>query len=276
MGGIPRVRPEEQLLHDRDWEAPRRRRSAARRAGHPAFFLGTARSTCSADHHGVLASGVVHWTASDRGPWRARAGSRSPRTCSWPSGRRDVVVEGHALRRDDGIVPTGGTVDRCAVRAVAFGIGLLVNLILQLVVFKNSSPGTTRCSSSAGCPVQVGVLPSPPVRGDRRAVTEETLVRGALWGRGSTTSCIVRDSRPDVVDLRRSCTRTDGHLPLFCRACRRLRTDDHRRIGASMIGTPRQSHFGVRSCSSVPRLQLPAHEVACSQSNTFRIAVTGQ
>jgi membrane protease YdiL (CAAX protease family) len=187
MGGIP-VRPEEQFLHDRDWEG---QLAAARRGpmswGIPAFFLGYGTFyVLGLIITAVLASGAVHLDSiptEDRGALVLLALTPNlflglgPAVMSW--------WKGNGLRRDFGIVPTRRDLwigVLCGL--VAFGIGLLVNLILQLVVFKNSSPGNNAVQQlsglSGGKSVWLAIAALFVVIG--APLTEETLVRGALWG----------------------------------------------------------------------------------------------
>jgi membrane protease YdiL (CAAX protease family) len=187
MGAIP-VRPEERFLHDRDWEG---QLAAARRGpmswGIPAFFLGYGTFyVLGLIITAVLTSGVVRLDSvptGDRGAFVLLALTPNlflglaPAVLSW--------WKGNGLRRDFGIVPTRrdlwiGLV--CGL--VAFGIGLLVNLILQLVVFRNSGQGNNAVQQlsglSGGRTVWLAIAALFVVIG--APLTEETLVRGALWG----------------------------------------------------------------------------------------------
>ena len=187
MGGI-QIRPEEQLLHDRDWEG---QLAAARRGpmnwGIPAFFLGYGSFyVLGLIITAVVASGAVRL---DNVPTEGRGAlvllaltpnlflGLGPAVMSW--------WKGNGLRRDYGIVPTRRDLWiglLCGL--VAFGIGLLVNLILQLVVFKNSNPGNNAVQQlsglSGGKSVWLAIAALFVVIG--APLTEETLVRGALWG----------------------------------------------------------------------------------------------
>jgi hypothetical protein len=187
MGGI-QIRPEEQLLHDRDWEG---QLAAARRGpmswGIPAFFLGYGSFyVLGLIITAVLASGAVRL---DNVPTEGRGAlvllaltpnlflGLGPAVMSW--------WKGNGLRRDYGIVPTRRDLWiglLCGL--VAFGIGLLVNLVLQLVVFKNGNPGNNAVQQlsglSGGKSVWLAIAALFVVIG--APLTEETLVRGALWG----------------------------------------------------------------------------------------------
>ncbi len=187
MSGIP-IRPEEQFLHDRDWEG---QLAAAQRGpmnwGIPAFFLGYGSFyVLGLIITAVFASSAVHL---DNVPTEGRGAlvllalapnvflGLGPAVMSW--------WKGNGLRRDYGIVPTRRDLWiglLCGL--VAFGIGLLVNLMLQLLVFKNSNPGNNAVQQlsglSGGRSVWLAIAALFVVIG--APLTEETLVRGALWG----------------------------------------------------------------------------------------------
>ena len=187
MSGI-QVNPEEQVLHDRDWEG---QLVAAERGpmswGIPAFFLGYG----SFYVLGLIISGVVaslavrldNLPSADRGPLVLLALTPNlllglaPAVMSW--------WKGNGLRRDFGIVPTRRDVWiglLCGL--VAFGLGFVINLLLQTLVFKNATPGSNAVQQlsglSGGRTVWLAVAALFVVFG--APLTEEMLVRGALWG----------------------------------------------------------------------------------------------
>lgn len=187
MSGI-QVNPDEEVLNDRDWEG---QLAAARRGpmswGIPAFFLGYGSFyIASLIISAVVASLAVNLDnvpSADRGPLVLLALAPNvllgvaPAVLSW--------WKGHGLRRDFGIVPTRRDVWiglLCGL--VAFGLGLVINLLLQNLVFKNGTPGSNAVQQlsglSGGRTVWLAVAALYVVIG--APLMEETLVRGALWG----------------------------------------------------------------------------------------------
>ena len=178
----------ERYLHDRDWEG---QLAAAARGpmnwGIPAFFLGygsfyLAGLVITA----VFASIAVHLDSipsADRGPLVLLALAPNvllglgPAVMSW--------WKGQGLRRDYGIVPTKRDLWIGAVCGlVAFGLGLVINILLQTLVFKNGTSGNNAVQQLSGLSggrsgwlalAALFVVIGAPL-------TEELLVRGALWG----------------------------------------------------------------------------------------------
>jgi uncharacterized protein len=186
MGGIQVG--DERFLHERDWEG---QLAAAERGpmswGIPAFFLGygsfyVAGLIISA----VFASLAVHLDtipSADRGPLVLLALAPNlllglgPAVMSW--------WKGQGLRRDFGIVPTRRDLWIGALCGlVALGLGVLVNILLQNLVFKNSTPANNAVQQlsglSGGRSVWLAIAALFVVLG--APLTEEILVRGALWG----------------------------------------------------------------------------------------------
>lgn len=187
MAGI-QVGADERHLHDRDWEG---QLAAAARGpmswGIPAFFLG---------YGGFYLLGLVITGVS---------ASLAVRLDTLPSADRGALVllalapnvllglapaimswwRGQGLRRDFGIVPTRRDVWiglLCGL--VALGLGLLINILLQAFVFKSAAPGNNAVQQLAGLSggrsVWLALAALFVVVG--APLTEETLVRGALWG----------------------------------------------------------------------------------------------
>jgi membrane protease YdiL (CAAX protease family) len=188
MSGI-QINPEERVLHERDWEG--QLVGAARGPmnwGIPAYFLGYG----SFYVLGLIITGVVaslsvrldDLPSGDRGPLVLLALAPNvllglgPAVMSW--------WQGNGLRKDFGIVPTRRDVWiglLCGL--VAFGLGLVINLLLQAFVFKNPGNGTNNAVQqlsglSGGRTVWLALAALFVVFG--APLTEETLVRGALWG----------------------------------------------------------------------------------------------
>jgi uncharacterized protein len=179
---------DERFLHDRDWEG---QLAAAQRGpmswGIPAFFVGFGSFyLVSLIITGVFASIVINLDnaqSAGHGPLVLLALAPNlllglaPAVFSW--------WKGQGLRRDYGIVPTRRDVwigVLCGL--IALGIGLLVNLLLQGLVFRNQGEGQNAVQQLSGLSggrsgwlvlAAVFVVFGAPL-------SEELLVRGALWG----------------------------------------------------------------------------------------------
>ena len=187
MSGI-KVGDEERVLHERDWEG--QLVAAARGPMHwgiPAFFLGYGSFyLVGLVITAVFASIAVHLDtlpSADRGPLVLLALAPNvllgvgPAVMSW--------WKGQGLRRDFGIVPTRRDLWIGALCGlVALGLGLLINILLQNLVFKNSAGGGNAVQQlsglSGGRSVWLAIAALFVVFG--APLTEEILVRGALWG----------------------------------------------------------------------------------------------
>jgi hypothetical protein len=178
----------ERYLHERDWEG---QLAAATRGpmnwGIPAFFA----SYGSFYLVGLVISAVFasiavrldSIPAGDRGPLVLLALAPNvllglgPAVFSW--------WKGQGLRRDYGIVPTRRDLWIGALCGlVAFGLGLVINILLQAFVFKNGASGNNAVQQLSGLSggrsgwlafAALFVVIGAPL-------TEELLVRGALWG----------------------------------------------------------------------------------------------
>ena len=178
----------DRYLHERDWEG---QLAAAARGpmnwGIPAFFAGYGSFyLIGLVITGVFASIAVRLDtipAGDRGPLVLLALAPNvllglgPAVFSW--------WKGQGLRRDYGIVPTRRDLWIGALCGlVAFGLGLLINILLRAFVFKSDAPGNNAVQQlsglSGGRSVWLAFAALFVVIG--APLTEELLVRGALWG----------------------------------------------------------------------------------------------
>jgi CAAX protease family protein len=178
----------ERFLHERDWEG---QLAAAARGpmnwGIPAFFLGYGGFyLVGLVITGVFASIAVHLDSipsADRGPLVLLALAPNvllglgPAVFSW--------WKGQGPRRDYGIVPSRRDLWIGAVCGlVALGLGLVINILLQGFVFKNGGSGNNAVQQlsglSGGRSVWLAIAALFVVFG--APLTEELLVRGALWG----------------------------------------------------------------------------------------------
>ncbi|HEX4704966.1 MAG TPA: type II CAAX endopeptidase family protein [Pseudonocardiaceae bacterium] len=179
---------DERFLHDRDWEG---QLAAAQRGpmswGIPAFFVGFGSFyVVSLIITGVFSSLVIkldNAQSGGHGPLVLLALTPNvllglgPAVFSW--------WKGQGLRRDYGIVPTRRDLwigVLCGL--VALGVGLLVNLLLQGLVFKDQGVSNNAVQQlsglSGGRSAWLLVAALFVVLG--APLTEELLVRGALWG----------------------------------------------------------------------------------------------
>jgi uncharacterized protein len=179
---------DERFLHDRDWEG---QLAAATRGpmswGIPAFFAGYG----SFYLLGLVITAVFASVAVKLDD--AQSGGHGPLVLLVLApnvllGLGPAVVswwKGQGLRRDYGIVPTRRDLWIGALCGLtALGIGLLVNLLLQSLVFKNQGATNNAVQQlsglSGGRSVWLAIAALFVVLG--APLTEELLVRGALWG----------------------------------------------------------------------------------------------
>lgn len=179
---------DERFLHERDWEG--QLAAVARGPMHwgiPAFFVGYGSFYIT----GLIITGVFASLAvrldtipsADRGALVLLALAPNlllglgPAVMSW--------WKGQGLRRDFGIVPTRRDLWIGALCGlVALGLGVLVNILLRTLVFKNPTSGSDAVQQlsglSGGRSVWLALAALFVVFG--APLTEEILVRGALWG----------------------------------------------------------------------------------------------